>query len=125
MKKNRVIAIKSPELRRIRDNFRTLWLAWGEKKENELVEAISQIGKNESAIQRSSGKLREQETSFIRLQLSELKNMESASICKCGVCGKQNKNMGYIPIEGEWYCIECYKQTKDLYGDSDEGLFYV
>ena len=37
------------------------------------------------------------------------------SICKCPVCTNNDRDMVYIELRDEWYCVECQKNDRIWY----------
>ena len=91
MKRYRAIIINNPRLKKIRDNLRLLI----------IHESIS---RGKSLKERSMFK-----------EESELRRSVDRSICQCSGCTKYNKDMAYNPSLGEWFCVECYRLSQDIY----------
>ncbi|MFX1281116.1 MAG: hypothetical protein ACFFA3_17330 [Promethearchaeota archaeon] len=98
MKRKRIIKIKSPQLRNIRNNLRKL-----------LLEATRQRVKYLS-------KLIDEEIKHSPELSDHWKEMQSLadlhSICECAYpfCRANDKDMVYDPETQRWYCIDCYEE---------------
>ena len=84
MKKKKTVKIQDPQLRRIRNNLRSILISFAVAKKNEIS----------SNYQRDKSKIRK---------------ILNRSICLCPSCSRSKENMTYNPGLKEWYCIECYK----------------
>ena len=84
MKKEKTIVIRSPRLRKIRNEFRVLLKLW-----------VSDI------------RISLHERDFSQKEISKLTSMEGLSICSCLHCGNSDKDMIYRPDMKQWLCIEC------------------
>ncbi|KKM22330.1 hypothetical protein LCGC14_1626400 [marine sediment metagenome] len=94
MKKQRVIIIKNPRLRRVRNELRSLWKSWLDDIENSLWDEFwDTAGRGDS--------------SEASRKLSELHLLETKSICTCIHCGRSDKDMIYTCDWEQWLCIEC------------------
>ncbi|MBY9021350.1 MAG: hypothetical protein KGD67_09840 [Candidatus Lokiarchaeota archaeon] len=84
MKKKKTIKIRNPRLRTIRNNLRSVLIAFAVDKVNEIS----------SNYQRDKSKIRK---------------ILSRSICMCPSCSRSKEDMTFNLELKEWYCIECYK----------------
>lgn len=94
MRKKRAIIIRSPKLRNIRDELRTLLKLWLSDTEASLIE--QQMSTNDR-----------QKYADLQKSLSSLHLSYIRSICICLFCGKSDKDMVFIPKMDQWLCIEC------------------
>lgn len=127
MKKKRTIIIKNPKLRKIRDNFRSLWIEWGQKMWFELNEEYKEIHYDKNKRPRHPNDYSNEERQLvghIKSKMREIDNYVDNSICKCIVCGKGDRDMTYNPIDKEWYCTKCYQENKEFYKDTKESFLY-
>ena len=127
MKKKRTICIKDPKLCKIRDNFRDLWLAWGSKLWTQLHDKYVKIHYDRNRRPRHPNEYSEEEKENVKqlkAKMNELQNFESASICMCTVCNKGDRDMTFNPVDGEWYCAECYDENKDFYKETENSFLY-
>lgn len=92
MKKKRTISIKDPNLRKIRNNLRLVLIKAVQDEESKLYKR--------RFTSKSGG--REQ----------ELNNLLQNSISKCRRCVSTDKDMTYNPVDGAWYCVDCYDEMK-------------
>lgn len=114
LKKKRTIRIKSPQIRKIRNELRILLQRAISSKLNELSD-------EESKLQQSNGFWDENHPSYETLhremrkltsQGNNLRYAYNASILKCPVCMRIDKDMTFNPILKKWYCVECYEDNK-------------
>lgn len=127
MKKKKTISINDPQLRKIRDNFRDLWLAWGTKLWFELHDKYVKIHYDRNRRPRHPNEYSREEKEIIKqleVKMTELENFESASICMCTVCAKGDRDATYNPVDKEWYCTECYDENKDFYKETENSFLY-
>lgn len=127
MKKKRTICIKDPKLRKIRDNFRDLWLEWGTTLWKELFDERRAIEYNESGRVKDPSEWSKEERAKIYMlgsEISRLRNFESASICMCTVCYKGDRDMTYNPVHREWYCVDCYNENREFYKGTVNSSLY-
>ena len=95
MKKEKAIIIKSPRLRRARNELRTLLSMWVSDIINSLQDKFWSENNNHKSKE-------------IHKKISDMRLMLERSICYCRLCGKSDQDMIYIPTEKEWICLECY-----------------
>ena len=116
-----------PKLRKIRDNFRDLWLAWGSKLWFELHDKYVEIHYDKNRRPRHPNEYSEEEKDEVKqlkAKMGELESCESASICMCTVCAKGDKDATYNPVDKQWYCVDCYNENWDFYKDSENSFLY-
>ncbi len=111
MKDKRAIIIKTPKLRKIRNNFRDLWLKATSSKWNNIYD------RRRDMLFRSDGS-RITISAFSPSELAQFRNLQSQeatlrelasrSICMCVTCGKGEQDMVYNKAYDAWYCTECY-----------------
>jgi len=102
VKKKRTISIKNPRLKKIRNNLRFA-----------LIEAV----------QNEKSKLYQRRfTSKSGGREQELNNLVQNSICKCRRCVATDKDMTYNPIDGAWYCVDCYYEMKQWTAKKKTGV---
>jgi len=102
MKKKRTICIKDSKLRKIRDNFRDLWLEWGTKLWKELFDERNAIEHHENGTLKNPKEWSKEEKAKIftlARKISELRSFENASICMCTVCNKGGRDMTFNPVD--------------------------
>lgn len=97
MKKEKVIIIKSPQLRRARCELRPFLKLWKSSISSTLIDEWSFYIENDL----------EEKALQIRKKMSDLDLMFRLSICYCGFCGRNNQDMIYIPDLRQWICLEC------------------
>jgi len=90
MKKKKTVKIENPQLRTIRNNFRSVLISFALDKKNE-------IGSN------------------YQHDKYKIERILNRSICMCPSCSRSKEDMTFNPGLKEWYCIECYKLVQDDY----------
>lgn len=90
MKKKKTIILWDPQLRRIRNNLRSVLISFAVDKKNKI-------------------------SSNYQWKKSEISEILNRSICMCPSCSKSNQDMTFNPKLKEWYCTECYKLIQDDY----------
>ncbi|MHA1317943.1 MAG: hypothetical protein ACTSO4_17330 [Promethearchaeota archaeon] len=127
MKKKRTIAIENPKLRKIRDNFRDLWIKWSQDVRSNIRKSIHKINRNADGMPKALDEMtpKEQETfRKLRKKINEIRNVTRESICMCTLCGKGDRDMTFNPVDQEWYCTQCYEQNKEFFKDTDKADWY-
>ncbi len=122
MKKERTIIIENPCLRKVRSNLRKILLQTVSDKIDELEELEDKLIDEKG--------LNDLDRKEIRNRINKLLSLPTGSICRCGNGGScfsskkfvkehpmekmdfTNLDMAYIPEQGEWFCVECYKWIK-------------
>lgn len=111
MRDKRVIAIKSPKLRKIRNGLRMVFLKAVSAKWNELFDEMDKLSRYEDGTPKSVKKMTSiEEKRFRELQeeQSSLRSLAGRSICKCVTCGSPDRDMVYNKAYDAWYCTSCY-----------------
>jgi len=109
MKNGRTISIRDPKLQRFRNNLRLIILKECAKRKSEISDQEHNLthDKNGKYIRIS------EETGKILKDLSdkwwEIERPLRASIIKCPICSKHNKDMTYHRKTKTWFCVEHYK----------------
>lgn len=127
MKKKRIIIIRYPKLKKIRDNFRALWIEWAHQVWFQLNEEYKKIHYDKNKKPRHPDSYSSQEKDLVKKvksKMREIDNFGDNSICKCSVCGKGDRDMIYNPVDNSWYCTECYQENRDFYKDTNESFLY-
>ena len=124
MKKEKIIIIKNPRLKKVRGNLRKILL-------QTISSKIDQLEELEELIIEERG-LRNKKRIELRDEIDKLFSLRGGSICRCGNGGSclslkkfrkehpmnrmdfTDLDMAYIPEQGEWFCVECYKRIKFL-----------
>ena len=91
MKRHRAIIIKNTRLQKIRNDLRALIIHESVSRRKDLKER--KMFKEESELRRSVDR----------------------SICQCSGCTRDDQDMAYNPSLGEWFCVECYRLSQDIY----------
>jgi len=90
MRKEKTIIIRSPRLRKIRNEFRVLLKLWV----SDVMTSLLQKDRFENGPK-------------FQKEISKLSLMDKLSICSCLRCGYSDKDMIYRPDMKQWLCIEC------------------
>ena len=134
MKDKRVIKIKDPRLRKIRNEFRLLWLAATSSEWNQISDKMEKIGSDDKGKALSVNEMKEKGVlgrfRFLQNERSELDEKVKLSICQCATCGRADLDMYYNKAYNAWWCVECvgmfrvmHPQMKEKYADKDPRFF--
>ena len=110
MKNERKIIIRDEQLNKIRNNLREILLlaVWDEieilRNYARLYPPPLDLPPEELA-----------ELHYLEGTKHKLYSLMSRSICECPICTKQDKDMIYIEVHDEWYCLECYENNRIWY----------
>ena len=96
LKKQTIVKIKSPQLRRIRLNLRTLFTHFYYDQESVLKGIWLGAEKDE-------------QLPLLR-KLEDFRQKYSDSILECSACSKLDGDRVYIPRHKCWYCTDCLKK---------------
>ncbi len=110
MKNGRTISIKDPKLQRIRNNFRLIILEECSRRKSEIRNQEYNFTRD-----KDGNYVKPSEEGVNILQKLNDKSWEierplRASIVKCALCGKHNRDMTYHQKSHSWYCVQCYKR---------------
>lgn len=107
MNKKKIISIKNPRLRRIRNSLREIIALEAFKREREIMK------EKDALLYDEEGKLKSElpvtELSKLSDEYWNIERALRASIIKCGVCHILDRDMVFVPKFKEWFCIECAK----------------
>lgn len=112
MKDKRIISVKDPKLRKIRNELREVLLQARRAEWREIYDEMKEIDSNEEGDSIPMDELApSQLRRFRELQQLENENRETGrkSICMCYNCGKADQDMYYNHSYRAWFCIECVK----------------
>jgi len=115
VKKKKTIVINNPQLRKIRDNLRLLymeaaraqWFRLSEEKEKILYD-----GDHKRRHPNDYSMEEREKLTVMAHKMTGNTEMVEKSICKCYRCVATDKNMTYNPVEKAWYCFQCYEEMK-------------
>jgi len=108
LKDGRTIGIKDSKLQKIRNNLRLIILEECAKIQMEITdkEHALRFDKDGNYIRSDD------DTHEIIQELTdkwwEIERPLRASIVKCAVCGKHDRDMTYHRKSRSWYCVQCY-----------------
>jgi len=109
MKEGRTIIIKDPKLQRIRNNLRLIILKECSKRKSDISDQ-----KHNLRFDKNGNYIRATEKTTKKIQgltdkWWEIERPLRASIVKCPICNKHNKDMTYHKKSKTWFCVEHYK----------------
>jgi len=110
VKDKRIISVKNPKLRKIRDSLRELLFQASSAEWNRIYNEMKEIDANEEGDSIPMDELAPSQLKrFRELQDLKNKNREVArrSICMCYNCGKPNQDMYYNRPYRTWFCVGC------------------
>ncbi|MCK4379614.1 MAG: hypothetical protein KAW51_00640 [Candidatus Lokiarchaeota archaeon] len=113
LKNKRTISIRSPSLRKIRDNFRSLILEVNKTLQHKLADKRSSISRKVFENSEGDNKISHDQIRVLNRKLQQNRQRLYESIVVCPVCFATNKDMTYNPVRKKWYCTECYEVLKD------------
>ena len=111
MRDKRAIIIKTPSLRRIRNNLRSILLEVYHIQWKKIHDEWRSYLFNSDGSRRSIESLSPDELKRFRLlqqEENQLTDVINRSICVCVACGKGDRDMVYNKAYDAWYCTECY-----------------
>ena len=114
-------------LKRVRNNFRAVWIEWASRTWNELHSKYLSISCNAQGMPRNPYAFTSQEEIILKSlsrEQSLIWNILDASICLCSICGKGESDMTFNPHDKEWYCTECYDENQEFYKDSEWSFLF-
>jgi hypothetical protein len=119
LKKKRIISIRNPTLRKIRDNLRSLILEVHKSFQHKLADKRSLIRKEISENPEKDTETLYEQIGNLSRELQENRRLLYESIVVCPVCFKSNKDMTYNPVHKTWFCTDCYEVLKK--GNQERG----
>ena len=115
MKDKRIISIKDPKLRKIRNEFREVWLQARDSERSKLGNEMKVIDSDEKGDSIPMNELVPSQLKRFR-ELQQLRNkineIGKKSICMCYTCGKPDQDMYYNHPYRAWFCVECATLAK-------------
>jgi len=124
MKKKKTIILKDPQLQKIRNNLRILWIRWKSRQWNQLHDIYDKIHFDENRNIRDLDTEERQQVKDLRSRMNELDHIVNYSICKCTVCSASDKDMTYNPEQHRWFCVDCYQQLQEGYKGKEESILF-
>ena len=124
MKKKRIITIKNPELKKIRNNLRLLLLKWRSVQWNQFHDEYEELrfDKNHHPLDLTRDKRKK-----VNILLQKMRFLDEAynkSICKCRKCFATDRDMVYSPVYQGWFCVECYNELHEYYKDKEDSYLF-
>ena len=118
MKDKRIISVKDPKLRKIRDGLRMLLVQASSAEWNKIYDEMEglRFDKDENRISVDDW-TPSQLKRFRELQRlkNENRKMGEKSICMCFNCGKSDQDMYYNYPYRAWFCVECVEFLRKGY----------
>ncbi len=118
MKDKRIISLKNPNLRKIRNEMRELLILARNTKRGKIRSEMKEISSNEEGDSIPMDELTPSQLKrFRELQRLESKNKDIGrkSICLCYNCGKSDLDMYYNYPYRAWFCVECVNFLKSAH----------
>ncbi|MHA1670185.1 MAG: hypothetical protein ACTSV5_06345 [Promethearchaeota archaeon] len=119
MKDKRVIRIRDPRLRKIRNEFRKLWSAVDSSIWRRLRDEMEKLRHDEGGKLLGANEMEDKGTlnRFRSLQSKQqdLRMDFELSICMCATCGQLDVDMYYNKTYDAWFCLECVKLYKRMH----------
>lgn len=119
LKKKRTISIRSPSLKKIRDNFRSLILEVNKALQHKLADKRDLISKDIFENPERDTKILHEQIRELEQKIQKNEQFVYESIVVCPVCFATNRDMTYNPVRKTWYCTECYEVLKK--GNAERG----
>lgn len=134
MKDRRIIKIRNPLLRKIRDEFRLLWHAALNSRWNEIFDEMERIDSNENGRLLTVEEMEEygvlERYRFLQVAKNELSMRIKLSICQCATCGRADRDMYYNKTYNAWWCTDCaglfktmHPHMKEKYASKDPRFY--
>jgi len=118
VKRKKVIEIKDPQLQKIRNNLRLMWIS----AVNSIVGGYLDEQRNLLRNRMNSFEM-DQYAKLVRKN-EKLRRIVNRSICKCLVCQKADRDMVFNPITKVWFCVHCYELNREYYKHTKDARFY-
>ena len=119
MKDKRVIKIKDPRLRKIRNEFRKLWSAAESAEWKHFRAEMEKLCFDEEGNFLDVDQMKERGVLKIYHSLQrkqqDLTMDFGISICKCPTCGRIDVDMYYNKTYDSWFCLECVKLYRRMH----------
>lgn len=109
MKHGRIISIKNPKLRKIRNNLRQLFI---EVYRTELSKSMNNADKIIELSEGDTSSLDMKKLRELNKQQNELGFILKRSTCICGMCSVYNEDIVWHAGWGEWWCLNALKRKK-------------
>lgn len=113
MKKKRSIIIKTPQLRKFRNNLRALYFQVSKIRIHQLREERRKAYKEKDPVRFT-----------IESKKNALDSSFHKSICYCSKCYAFDKDMTYNPLMKEWFCVDCYQELHEYYKRKSESYLF-
>lgn len=115
MKDKRIVNIKNPKLRKIRNELREVWLQARDAERDRIKNEMELLRFDEDENRISVDDWTPSQIKHFR-ELQRLKDeveeIGRKSICMCYTCGKPDQNMYYNHPYRAWFCIDCANLAK-------------
>lgn len=102
MKHKKVVEIRDPQLRKIRNNLRLLWIS--------AVNGIKgcYLDEQRNLLRNRMNSFEMDQYAKLQRNIEILKRIVNRSICRCPVCQKADQDMVFNPIRKVWFCVNCF-----------------
>jgi len=118
VKHKKVIEIRDPRLRKIRNNFRLLWISATQRIYDK------NLGKQEALLKDRMNSYEMDQFRKSEKDIQRIRALVDRSICKCPVCRKSDRDMIFNPITKVWFCVHCYELNREYYKYTEDAKFY-
>ncbi len=119
MKKKRTIILRTPEMRKIRNNIRSLILNANRAVQLRIYDEIEKIKTPDYFKSHPPELMGDLKKLYEREQ--QIERAVRASILLCPACFQSDKDMTYNPVLKTWYCIDCYAKLKKGYAEDGQA----
>ncbi len=109
MKNGRTISIKNPKLQKIRNNLRLIILKECSKRKMEIMDEEHDLTHDQNGNFISPGDDTIKILQGLTKKWWDIERPLRASIIKCPICSKHNKDMTYLRKTKTWFCVDHYK----------------
>ncbi|MHA1414494.1 MAG: hypothetical protein ACTSO4_17985 [Promethearchaeota archaeon] len=108
MNKRRMICIRDPRLRRLRNSLRNIIVMEAIKRRRKIDREVYALSRNEHGnyIHNLSEDIMNKIHKLVR-QADDINVALKHSVVKCPSCGKNNRDVEYYPQFNLWFCVKC------------------
>ncbi len=124
MKHKKTIKIKDPQLRRLRNNLRLVFIRFALDQKSRLREELKNVWWDKNG---NSAEYNETNVGVSRRpvrKMYEIDKILDKSICLCPVCQKSDQDMIFNPVTKVWFCVDCYELNREYYRHTKDSKFY-
>ena len=115
MEPKKTIIIKNPQLRKIRNNLRLLFIKAASDRKSQLRDEFRRVWWDEDGNPKEYNNGRIRISHDIRGEMEKIDKILDRSICFCPSCRSSDKDMVRNPVTKVWFCIQCYQNNHEFY----------